>query len=570
MKLSNKLTAMVAIMLLLPMLAACGGTTATDTPVPVPTATTVSAAAPTTAMATTPTMAITTGSAVTPTAMMAMTPTAMMTATAGMVMTPTAGMAMTGTQMMGMTPTAGAMMTGTQMMGTTPTAGAMMTGTASMAMTGTTPTAAPKAPTPTATPADVGQAAPNATKITFWHTQTRRNADTLNAMVADFNKTHPDVFVTPQYKGGYTDLLTAVQTAAAGGQLPDLTVGYENWLPGLISADAVVPFDDYINDPTNGLSASDMSDILPQFIATNKYPAYSNKMYSFPFTKSTLTMWVNNDLLKKIGKSAPPTTWAEFVADSQAIRALGSDYYGFEFQAEPSMLVGMIYSFGGQMMNADNSQFVFNSPQGVAAMQTLADGVKNGYFLMVAPSTFQEEQDFAKQKVGFILESSTSYSFIPTYYPVDSNKTPVPGSDFDWSAAILPHADGVTAQTTIYGGNIIMYKTGAAQQKAAWEFVKWFTDAPQTAKWASISGYMPLRKSAATTEPLQTLYAKNARAKSAFTNVLPYATDAEPKVGSYQQVRDILASTMTQVVKGTMSATDGMTSAQDKSNQTLK
>ncbi len=523
-------------MLLLPILAACGGAAATDTPVPVLTTTIVSAplASPTTAMA--------------------MTPTA-------------AGTMMTSTQMMGMTPTAGTMMSGTQMMGMTPTAGTMMTGTQ---MAGTTPTAAPKAPTPTATPANVGQAAPNATKITFWHTQTRRNGDTLNGMIADFNKTHPDVFVTPQYKGGYTDLLTAVQTAAAGGSLPDLTVGYENWLPGLISADAVVPFDDYINDPTTGLTASDTSDILPQFIATNKYPAYGNKMYSFPFTKSTLTMWVNNDLLKKIGKSAPPATWAEFVADSQAIRALGPDYYGFEFQPEPSMLVGMVYGFGGQMMNADNSQFAFNSPQGVAALQTLADGVKSGYFLMVTPSTFQEEQDFAKQKVGFIMESSSSYSFIPSYYPTNDQKTPVPGSDFDWSAAMIPHADGVTPQTTIYGGNIIMYKTGAAQQKAAWEFVKWFTDAPQTAKWASISGYMPLRKSAATTEPLQTLYAKNARAKSAFTNVLPYATDAEPKVGSYQQVRDILASIITQAVKGTTSAADGMKSAQDKSNQTLK
>ncbi len=516
MKIRNRLQAMAAVMLLLPLLAACGG--AADTPVAAtPTTGSAAVASPTTAM-----------------------------------IPPTTSMGMTGTQMMG-------------------TPGTSMTSTAGTSTGGTTPTASGPTPVPpTPTPANVGQAAPNATKISFWHTQTRTNANVLNGMVADFNKTHPDVFVTPEYKGGYTDLLKAVQAAAAGNSLPDLTVGYENWIPGLISADAVVPFDAYINDPTIGLSASDTSDIFPQFIATNKYPAYGGKMYSFPFTKSTLTMFYNNDLLKKIGKSGPPQTWAEFVDDSKAIRALGPDFYGFEFDNEPSRTVGMIYASGGQMMNADNSQFVFNDKPTQDAMQMIADGVKGGYFLMTDPGKFIDESDFAKQKVGFIIQSSTGYSFIPSYYPTNAQKTPMPGSDFDWSAAVLPHADGVSPQTTLYGGNIIMYKTSDVRQKAAWEFVKWFTAKEQTAKWASVSGYMPLRKSAADTEPLKTLYGKNPRAKAAFTNVLPYATDAEPKVGSYQQVRDILADTFTQVAKGTASPADALKAAQDKANQTLK
>ncbi len=591
MKVSNKLQAIAAMALLLPLLAACGGSTPTNTPLPAagtPTAA-VAAGTPTAAMA----MTATPGMVMTSTQMMAMTatPGTMMTGTEmmgtpGAVMTGTEmmgtpGTTMTGTEMMGtpgtimtgtqMMGTPGTTMTGTQMMGTpgTTMTGTEMMGTPGAVMTGTTPVSTPAGPTPTVTPANVGTPSASATKITFWHTQTRTNAAALNGMIADFNKTHSDVFVQPEYKGGYTDLLKAAQAAAAGGDLPDLTVGYENWLPGLIKSDVVVPLDSYINDPATGLTADDKADIFPQFISTNQYPAYGNKMYSFPFTKSTLTMWYNNDLLKKINKTAPPATWAEFVDDSKAIRALGSDYYGFEFQNEPSMLVGMIYAFGGQMMNADNTQFVFSSPQGVAAMQLLGDGVKGGYFLMTNPGKFENEQDFAKKKVGFILESSTAYSFIPSYYPME-NKTPVPGSDFDWSATVLPHGDGVSPVTTLYGGNIIMYKTTEARQKAAWEFIKWFTAKEQTAKWASVSGYMPLRKSAADIESLKTLYSTNPRAKAVFSNVLPLATASEPKVGSYQQVRDILQEKITNVAKGTQSAADAMKDAQDKANATMQ
>ncbi len=116
------LRGIAALALMLPLLAACGGS-ATNTPVPAATSTTAAAASG--ATATTAMMA--------PTAMMTntvmMAPTAMMTPTA--MMAPTA--MMTGTAMMAPT----AMMTGTAGMVMTPTA--MMTGTGAA----TTPTAVP-------------------------------------------------------------------------------------------------------------------------------------------------------------------------------------------------------------------------------------------------------------------------------------------------------------------------------------------------------------------------------------------------------------------------------------------
>ena len=73
----------------------------------------------------------------------------------------------------------------------------------------------------------------NNVEIHFWHTQSRANADALNGLVNEFNSTHPGIKVIPEFKNSYDDVLKAVQAAGAGGALPDLSVGYENWMPRL-------------------------------------------------------------------------------------------------------------------------------------------------------------------------------------------------------------------------------------------------------------------------------------------------------------------------------------------------
>ncbi len=438
---------------------------------------------------------------------------------------------------------------------------------------GVPPTATPKASTPTpagppaatATPAPTFTAAPNATIVHFWHTQTRTNAAELTAMAVDFNKSHPNIQVIPEYKGNYSQLLTAVQAAAVANALPELTVGYENWIPSLYDADAVVPFDSYLNG-ADGFSQADLADIYPNFIETNKYAQYDNKFYSLPFTKSALTMWYNEDLLKQVGASGPPKTWDEFVSISKKVAALGEEYSGFEFENETSMYVAMIYAFGGTVTTADNKKYNFNNAGAQKALQLLVDGVRGGYFNQVEFNSFQDEIDFANKKVAFLFRSSTAYSFIKTYYPKGADGKADPAYDFNWFAAVMPQAAGVQPGTTLYGGNIIMYKTTEAKQAASWQFVKWFLEGQQSARWASVSGYFPVRKSATTLDPLKSVYDKDAKAKSNL-NVLPFATRSEPKLGSYQQVRDIISNAMTVAIKGTRSVTDALRDAESQANK---
>src|SRR5579884_1315058 len=45
-------------------------------------------------------------------------------------------------------------------------------------------------------------------------------AKVMDEMVADFNRIHPGIHVTPVFAGGYYETMTKTQTAVLGGRLP--------------------------------------------------------------------------------------------------------------------------------------------------------------------------------------------------------------------------------------------------------------------------------------------------------------------------------------------------------------
>ncbi|MCK5115128.1 MAG: extracellular solute-binding protein, partial [Candidatus Aegiribacteria sp.] len=47
----------------------------------------------------------------------------------------------------------------------------------------------------------------------------------------------------------------------------------------------------------------------------------------------------------------------------------------------------------------------------------------------------------------------------------------------------------------IAGTNVILFKSDSAEVEAAWEFIKWFTEPLQQARWSAATGYIPATSS---------------------------------------------------------------------------
>src|SRR5436309_1904824 len=65
--------------------------------------------------------------------------------------------------------------------------------------------------------------------ITLWHGYTDQEATAIKALTKQFNATHPNITVTPQFYGNADYALQKVLAAIAGGKPPDISYLYGSW-----------------------------------------------------------------------------------------------------------------------------------------------------------------------------------------------------------------------------------------------------------------------------------------------------------------------------------------------------
>ena len=69
------------------------------------------------------------------------------------------------------------------------------------------------------------------TTITVWQGDTETEAAGFKTLVAEFNKTHPNITVVSQFYGNSDYALQKVLAAIAGGKPPDISYLYGSWAP---------------------------------------------------------------------------------------------------------------------------------------------------------------------------------------------------------------------------------------------------------------------------------------------------------------------------------------------------
>jgi len=423
------------------------------------------------------------------------------------------------------------------------------------------PTAAPTKAEPTKAPAtDTSNILGQKVTITFWHPQAPDDfrGKLMDQIIKDFMAKYPEITVESTYQSSYTDLYKKLVAAIAAGTPPDCAISYPSMISDYKKANAVIELDPYINDPKIGLTAEDLKDIFPGFLAECRFPQFGNKYYAFPFTKSALGMWYNLDLIKAAGFSAPPKTWAEFEEQCKAITAkTGKKAYAYRDDA--STVDGWFYSRGVQQLNAGQTEATFNSPQGVEALAMLVRLFEDGSAYKPEGS-YADQAEFGKGNVAFNFGSTSG-----TYYydkAIKDSGSPVK----EWGQTNMPQLDAKNPTTVLYGGSFCVFKTTDIKQKAAWLFLKFFTDTAQTAKWGSQSGYMPVRASAAA--QLKDYFAQNPIAKEQFENIVPFG-QPEPSVGGEQEIRDILTEAVNAALEGVKTPQQALDDAVKKANEAL-
>ncbi len=410
------------------------------------------------------------------------------------------------------------------------------------------PTKAPaptQAPAPTKAPLDaISKIDPSNQTITYWYQHSRAREKGLQGMIKDFNESNPwHITVKGEYQGSYSDIYKKMLAAIAAGEMPNLVVAYQNQAASYELSGALVDVTPYMNSKKYGLTTDVLNDYFPAFINQDISKQFKGMRIGFPPNRSVEIMYYNMDWLKELGYDKPPTSWDKWA--EVVCKAAKTPYskgpadakpLGYELSIDASRFASMVFSRGGDVMNADQSAYTYNSPEAIAAMQLLQDLSKKGC-IGVVTERYGDQSDFGVGKLLFTIGSSSG---LPYYKKaVDS------GAKFQWGIAPLPHTTK-NPVVNIYGASISIVKSTPEKQLASWLFLKWFTEPKQQARWVRISNYFPVRKS--TAAELGDLFKELPPYKSAF-DLLQYGK-TEPPVAGYDVARNYVGQAMSAIMDG--------------------
>lgn len=397
--------------------------------------------------------------------------------------------------------------------------------------------------------------------LTLWHAQTRQNAAALEALASDFNRTNPHrITVRLEHQGTYTQLYEKNLGAIQSGNVPDIAVAFESFVADYMKADVVVDLDPYAASKRYGLSRESRDDIFGAYLETNRFAQFGNKLLSFAPAKSLLVMYQNDDVLKELGLSSP-RTWADFERVARAATKVGPGgtvvRYGWAVIPNASTFNGWVLSRGGHLLRDDNGTVQWDGAEGLESLRLVQRCMAEQWCYQ--PKGFDYQSDFGSGRVVFVMESSAGRSSFKGAMP----------APFGWSVVSIPQADPAKARTVAYGANLAVFRTTPEKQLAAWLFVKWLAEAPQTARWSIASGELPVRRSAANDATVRRSWSSDdPQGKQAFD--LAGTGVPEPNVRGQQDVRSAVEDAITKVLTQRATPEDALKEAGARSNQILK
>lgn len=342
---------------------------------------------------------------------------------------------------------------------------------------------------PTADQIDVLDLTGKKVEVTYWHQRSQKDQDLLQGMLDEFNKSNPyGITARAEIAGAaYNDVYSKVNAAIMAGQPPEMSVAYQNQAALYRGQGAVIDLNPYISSKKYGFSSTDLADYFETFLNSDQNPQYKNERLGFPTQRSMDLMYYNVDLLNQLGYNEAPKDWKTWEEAVGKAADASKNRYGWAFRHDASNFASQVFSRGGRIIAADGGSYVFNSAAGVDTIAMMQRVFKNKSAVEIPTSERNGEQNrFAAGEILFVFTSSSGLSFY--------QDSVAKGTKLKWDFALLPYTD--KPAVNLFGASLSVYKTTAEKQLASWLVIKFLGEKAQTTKWATATGYLPVRKSA--------------------------------------------------------------------------
>ncbi len=205
------------------------------------------------------------------------------------------------------------------------------------------------------------------------------------AEIDAFNKANPGIQVTyVPISAILSDAPAKLQTMIAGGDPPDFFEIGSSYYASVVAKGILLNLGSFIAR-SKDFNVGDFFPVVWQAFL------YQNNPYAIPREGAPTVLFYNADMFQKAGLKLPPTNlkdadwWTnEVFLDSarKLTQQSGGQTSVFGYSAPQNAWQAFLFSFGGDILNADNTKCVFDSSASVTGFQWMQDAI---YVDKVAP-----------------------------------------------------------------------------------------------------------------------------------------------------------------------------------------
>jgi multiple sugar transport system substrate-binding protein len=390
--------------------------------------------------------------------------------------------------------------------------------------------------------------------IQVWEGYTAVDAKAFAHLVAEYEHQNPGQKVNTLFVNN-DDTLQKVLTAVRGGSPPDIAYLYGSWAPNVAQIPQVVNLSTAVQRP--GVNWNDF------WVGERDVATVNGKVIGIPALVDNLAVVYNKTLFANAGlrPPGPGWTWQDFQADAKKLTNPANKQYGTAYVTPGSEDTvwhweALLWEAGGQLLSADGKQAAFDSPAGLASLNTLRSMAVTDKSMYLDPTDNAYTNLFNSGKVGMLVTGPWDLANFP---------------DVKYGVQVMPSYPGTSGghQTISGPDNWVVFNNGAANVAAAEKFLEWLTAPAQVKYFSMQTGELPTRQSVGDASGFDQQIDSVQPGVSTFVANLANVKQSRPQIPQYPKISQILGTMVVSVLLGKSQPQAALAAAAQQVNQAL-
>ncbi len=318
------------------------------------------------------------------------------------------------------------------------------------------------------------------TEIEFWYSGGKTAVGVVQEIVDTYNASQDKYVVTTVTQADYAETYEKLQAGIAGGVAPDLVLLDKGSARSLSDKQLVVDLSAMMAED----SEFKESDYVSAFFEQVKDG--SGKVFGIPAYGTTQVLYYNIAAFEEAGVDpASIKTWQDLGEAAKKITEGGKYTYGWEPMWGPDNLIDAAFSNGATIFSEDGTTVNINSPEWVEVWEAFRNWIHTDKTMAIHSGG--QGWEYWYNTIDDVLANTAG-----GYTGSSGDQADL---DFSIVGAIEQPAWKDTTSSSPMAVALTMSAVAASseeEQAGAYDFMKYFTNVENQAKWSMSTGYVPV------------------------------------------------------------------------------